>query len=161
MSIKWFSKWLHSRHLQNLYDNLYFKALRHFEQEKDAGSWCLFLYYFVDKIRVSMTQILFLPTMLVKWLADCHQEKAAAYIDKILMPFTGWIKMRMLWFVRHYTWNVKKILSDNVSKMHILNVILYFSIEFNRIFYKIKIQCEWFNPYFDLKRSVFAFTRTQ
>ena len=122
-----------TRKFTNLYNKQYFEELRRFEQKKDAGSWCLFLYYFVDKIRVSMTQILFLPTILVKWLADCHQEKAAAYIDKILMPFTGWIKMRMLWFVRHYAWNVKKILSDNVSKMHKLNVILYFSIAFNRI----------------------------
>ena len=36
MSIRWFLKLLHSRDWQNL--NLYFEALRHFEQEKDAGS---------------------------------------------------------------------------------------------------------------------------
>ena len=135
MSIKWFSKWLHSRHLQNLYDNLYFKALRHFEQEKDAGSWCLFLYYFVDKIRVSMTQILFLPTMLVKWLADCHQEKAAAYVDKILMSFTGWVIIWMLFFVCHHTWKVQKILKDSALKIRISNLIPYFSIAINTIFF--------------------------
>ena len=131
MSIKWFSKWLHSRHLQNLYDNLYFKALRHFEQEKDAGSWCLFLYYFVDKIRVSMTQILFLPTMLVKWLADCHQEKAAAYIDKILMPFTGWIKIRMLFFIHNHTWKELKYFT---LETYILHITSYFWITIFTIF---------------------------